>query len=89
VKVVEVMEVEVARKCLAAERVVMLRRVSKSMIAALEMIKPAGMIKVERMKQEEEVRSGLVYSRVRSGLSTWLAQIGGWEGMAQESLQRC
>ena len=59
-RALEVVEVEVARRIVPAERAVMLRRVSRSMRAAMEVIKPAGVIRVKRGQGEEEVTASLV-----------------------------
>ena len=49
-RALEVVEVEVARRIVPAERAVMLRRVSRSMRAAMAVIQPAGVIRVKRQE---------------------------------------
>ena len=46
---------EVPRRILPAERAVMLRRVARSVRAAMEVVKPAIVIRVNRGRGEEEV----------------------------------
>ena len=53
------MEVDLARRIMPAQRAVMLQLVSKTMRAAMQVIKPAGMIRVKRRQREKETRNAV------------------------------
>ena len=56
-RALEVVEVEVARRIVPAERAIMLRRVSRSMRAAMAVIQPAGVIRVKSEQGQEVMAS--------------------------------
>ena len=78
VGVLEVVEVEVARGIVPAERAVMLRRVSSSMRAAMDVIKPAGVIRVKKGQREEEVMANLVRTMQWCRITTLNLSGTGW-----------